>query len=301
MHNTQKYEKIMEIYRKDERVRNFILEFFKTRKGVRCISFQDKLRSAYWRYGWNEQKALTGLNIENFWNRIGDAKGLTSFFYGYIFDDVVTNPNVYHWEYVKDDNGDILVDNHGKKKIKILHDYDIIGDSIVFEIDAPKAKKGHYNIGGKVDIFDKNYYSLFMWVKTKVEQELDRLGIKYNCLFSGNGIYIIIQSIYFEEHNIDLEKMRNIKQNMFEKVQPFVVNKKSSVPAIDIRDIGWALYFKSPFTFHEIADRMVIPVSKGYINREWLDNATDINSKYVISSDNITDILKRCKWDVEIW
>jgi hypothetical protein len=299
MNNIMKYQKLTELYRRDERVRDFILDFFKTRKGIRCVSFQDKTRGIHFRYGWNEQKALSGLDIENFWMRERNANGMAMFFYEYIFDPYVTDPQYNHWVYVKGSDGNVVTYSNGRKKIAILHDYYIIGSSIVFEIDAPQTKNGSGS-GDKVDIFDPKYYPLFMWVKKRVEQELDRKGVIYNSLFSGNGIYIICESAFFNEiEDMNLVKFRETKHNMFEKIQPFGV--RGNNPSIDTRDIGWATYYKTPFTFHETRDRMVIPISRGYINKEWLDHVTNINTEYVTSEANISDILKRCEWEKDIW
>lgn len=317
MNNIVKYQKLTELYRRDDRVRDFIIDFFKTKKdkndkvSVRCVSFQDKVRGLHYRYGWNEQKALVGLDIENFWKRVGSAKGMAMFFYEYLFDPYVTDSEYNHWEYVRESDGNIVIDSNGKRKIRILHNYDIIGSSIVFEIDAPSDKEnggGSGYSGNKIDIFDKKYYSLFMWTKKRVEQKLELLGARYNCLFSGNGIYIIIESAFFNEfENMDLIKFRKIKQYMFEDIQPFVTkNMRGSGghPIIDLRDIGWATYFKVPFTFHETRDRMVIPIGKGHIDREWLDHVTNFNGadEYdIISDENISDILKNCEWEFGIW
>jgi hypothetical protein len=310
MNNFDKYKLITELYRRDERVKNFILSFFKTRRGVRCSCFQDKSRGVHYRYFYNEQKALGKLTFDNFWDRVGNAKGMAIFFYEYIFDEWATDPGVNHWEYVIDDNGDIVVDNKGKPKVRIFHNDSIIGSSIVFEIDAPSVpsvdkddRVEEMKNSGKIDFFDSRYYEEFMWVKARVEQKLDMLGAKYNCLFSGNGIYIIVETAYFDEiENMNLYKMRKTKQNMFSQIQPFPPDSnKKGHPVIDLRDIGWALYFKVPFSFHETRDRMVIPISKGYINREWLDRVTDMNYEYAMTKENIDDILGKCGWIFDIW
>lgn len=299
MNNLDKWKKMTDLYRKDERVRDFILNFFQTRKGIRCACFQDGTRGIYWRFGWNEQKALTGIDIENFWRRIGAAKGLAIFFYTYIFDDIVTDPGIYHWEYEKNNKGEYILKADGSKKVIILHDYDVIGGNIAFDIDIPHIK----GVNRKNDFFNKKWYEEIMWVKCRVEQIFDRMGVKYNCIFSGNGIYLVTESTFFDELksqglDMDLSKFKRTSVNMREKMQPF---PGGGHPVIDLRDIGWATYLKIPWTFHESRNRMSIPISKGYIYRNWLQTVTNLNEKYTLSKANIDDILERCKWVNNIW
>lgn len=310
MDNIIKYQKILQLYKSDQRVVDFIINFFKVRRGVRCVAFQDKTIGTYYRYGHNNQKTLTTLTSDNFIQKQESAKGLATFFYEYIFARIVMNANARHFTYKTDpDTGKYVIDKDGKLVIEIIHNDHIIGSSITLDIDAPRNIQGY-----KIDCLDKKYYEDFMYTKYKIERSLDTLNIQYNWMFSGNGFYCIIESMYFDEDNYEsLQIFRKTKRNLINDIQPLTNQfkklkidgrvKQISIPPfrpiIDINDKGWANYHKIPFTFHERKPRMTIPLSKGYIERDWLKLVIDI--AYTTEYDVVTDILNKCGWDFNIW
>lgn len=280
---------MLQLYKSDQRVVDFITQFFKVRRGVRCVSFQNRLTKTFWRYGYHKQKALTTLTTDNFMQKQESAKGLATFFYEPIFDPIVMNPGVVHYKYMTDTNtGKYIRDKKGKPKLEILHNQKVIGLSMIFEIDCPASKTG-----SKLNMFDTKMYDEVMELKLHVEKELDDVETEYGEIFSGNGFYFKTKIFYCDEEEMNYQELRDIRQDIIDDMQLFVNTEDKPYPVIDSRDLGWANYFKIPFTFHEIKDILTIPVQKGYIDREWLYNATNLNLDSTLSKENITNILDR--------
>lgn len=269
MKNIDKHYKMMELYKNDNRVVNWILQFFDVKRQgvVRARAFQDKTRRIYYRYGWALQENLVGLEKTYFLQQVDNAKAAI-FYYEYIF-----NNRVSQWDVKKESHND-----------------NIVGITMTFEIDVP--------IKG-VNIFSDRYWDDFMFQKYKIEKELERQGEEWNCLFSGNGIYIICESRYIDEEGIrKLQELRDIRKRIIDRLT--LTSSNGGIfgrPVIDARDLGWANYFKAPFTYHETIDRFTFPIKKGNIDRKWLQSICDINS---IDKDKIIEILNECKWR-KIW
>lgn len=272
MENLTKHTKMLNLYRNDDRVKEFILKFFNVRTGIRARAFQDKSKKLYYRYGWKGQENLVPLTGAYFFQQIENAKAAI-FFYEYLFDDRVTKRDI-------------------KKDEIVGHNDKITGATFVFEIDMPRDEDNK-----KYDFFD--HFSKIMVVKRRVEIELKQRKIEYNCVFSGNGIYIIIESLYLKDVNKDVYWLRGLRRS-YVKMLNRVTYVTKPIPVVDDRELGWANYFKIPFTFHESRDRMTIPISKGYIDKEWLDKATNLSNDYCMTKENITDIIQKSKW-VKIW
>lgn len=275
MDNIAKHNKMMDLYKSNNGVEDWILKFYSVRRPgvVRTRAFQDKTRRIYYRYGWALQENLAGLTKGNFLQQINNAK-VALFFYEYLF-----NKKVLAFDATKDKHND-----------------NIVGTTMTFEIDVPFK-------GAGVDLFSNRYWDDFNYQKYVIEKELEKGGEEWNCIFSGNGAYIVSQSRYMDEEDINgLQELRDIRKTIIEKLS-LVSSGRWGRPVIDSRDLGWANYFKAPFTYHETRDRFTFPIKKGNIDRKWLQDMCDINNICGDDTDSkgkIAEILRECKWK-SIW
>lgn len=288
MDHKTKAAKLNELYSTDSRIKDFILKFFNTRKGVRCVAFQYAPDKTFWRYFYPKAKKLGTLNEKNFQERMNLATeaGAATFFYEYIFDEIVLMYGTKNYIYETDDKGQYILDDSGRTIEKILHNDRIIGSTITIDVDAPRDKLGY-----RINMFNRKYYDDFMYAKYRIEKTLDNLGIKYNIVFSGNGIYFVLKSMFFDEKGYTLPEFRETRANLLNDIQPLMGYLR---PTIDLLDLGWANYHKIPWTFHETRPRFTIPLPSGYIDWKWLNTVTDIG--YVTDQNIINEILEQSEW-----
>lgn len=291
MDHLSKAAKLNELYSTDSRIKDFILKFFKVRKGVRCVAFQYAPDKIFWRYRNPTTKGLGTLDNNNFQRRMDLATdaGVATFFYEYIFDEIVLMYPTKNFIYETDSKGQYILEDNGRTRVRILHNDRIIGSSITIDVDAPRNKLGY-----RINMLDRKYYEDFMYVKYRIEKALDNLGVKYNIVFSGNGIYFILKSIFLDEDEYTLQEFQETKWNLLVDIQPLTTSKNCPRPMIDLGDISWASYHKIPWTFHESRPRLTIPLSPGYIDWKWLNTVTDIG--YVTDQNIINEILKQAEW-----
>ena len=273
------HSKMVEYYRQNEQVKNFIIKFFKVRKGFRARVIQNYAEDKIVRYQ-GYHKHIGTVDTDNFWDQM-DISG-TLFFYEMIFNKERADRR-----------------NIGSHKLKL--ELSTIGSSTVFDIDAPSVD------GHKVDFFE--IWEEFDHAKAIVEKELQELGIKYNCMFSGNGIYVICQSMYFDEMKImkdlddDFTKMDLYNDTITRMILD--INKKLEMDGlkvgIDSSGKHWAKYHKVPFTYQHYRERISIPIERGKIWIEQLKCASNANNFFKgIALANINSITLNADWK-NIW
>lgn len=282
--------RMVEYYKQNDQVKNFIIKFFKVRKGIRARVIQDyTTKGKVIRYYWLTNNLAT-IDDNNFWYET-DKKG-TLFFYEMIFDERTAGKMLGNLPF-KSKSG-IYYGDH-----KLRLESSAIGASTVFDIDAPNVDNR------KVNFFD--IWEEFDQTKAIIEQELQELGINFNCMFSGNGIYVICESMYFDE----IEKMKGIekdfaKMDMYnDSIDAIIkdINKKLEMDGlkvgIDSIAKHWAKYQKVPFTYQPYRERISIPIPKGKIDINWLKQVSD--AKIFLDSNNVANsAIKIADWK-DIW
>lgn len=307
-------EKMVDFYMKDPDVKKFILDFFKLKNkekegkrggGVRSRTIHN-MRDGWAPYIYGMPKEMgicfTDINKTNFWFQMGMPG--TMHFREWIYDDIVK------------------ICDPGKTEGYEFEEYRI-GISLVLDIDAPTvivsetgyAGYGTSGAGGvsvtekKVDFFDEIYFDDFNRAKILVEKEVEELGLDFNCMFSGNGVYLILESIYpkkIEELRTmgKIDEINNYWDVMYAsciKINIFDINiileEEGILCRLDERWKAWSLYHKSPWTYHGKLDRLSIPIERGKMDRDWMNLNTDLNR---LDEIDTKEIIRKAKWK-EIW
>jgi len=171
-----------------------------------------------------------------------------------------------------------------------------VGINAIIEIDSPykTEKEG----SPRLDIMD--FIPELNKTLSIIIKRLDELGEEYYILFSGNGVYIILEGYYPRLDN-EIERLQDYKDNfinLFENLQKDGFGNPLKVH-IDNSGAPWNDYMKIPFTFHEKKPRMSIPLSKEEIDGKWLRQVSDVNN---IMNDYsiINEIIKKANWE-KLW
>lgn len=294
-------------------VKKFILEFFKTRHGKKCrvrdiigwdpFYYLDKY-DAIRLYSnqddvvnYRKRANLTDINIHNIDSNL--YYGDINFHLEYIFSNEIETDRIIY----------------GEEHTSLIADH-IIGLTPVFDIDSPGIIKedGTEDRKNRVDFFSVvPYFNDYIAVVCK---ELTNRGIDYRQVFSGNGVHIVGQAYYPEEHGHDREKVfefndkfvtliKNINHRL--KVQNNNVNINTDLNvytylSADKRSKSWNRFYKIPFSFHASRNRISIPLNKGTIDAEWLKRVTSLDN--IRKDSSIIDEILKCtenEWSKNIW
>jgi len=298
------HDRIIDFYKKNPEVVKFILDFFKLKKGKKGVRSrvvhnmrEGRVPIIYCQYG---LICFTDINRENLW-RLTREVGTIHF---------------REWAY------DEIVRKVDRSKIEGYEfEEHRMGVSVVLDIDAPTFITGNKEV--KVDFFGiengNDYFDDFQKAKRIIEKELDELGLEYNCLFSGNGIYLIIESDYpkkLDELLADTYINKTMNTDEVSKINEFwdveyvskiranivdinrILYENGVLCSIDPRWKAWSVYHKIPFTYHGSKDRLSIPICKGDMNKEWMDYVTNLDN---LDKINVSEIIKRANWRTDIW
>lgn len=254
---------------------NFIKNYFNVKKGVRCIAghyreYPKKGRCQYENFE-NKTRMITIPHIES---KKFDA--LIEFNCVHSFMRIF-HKSVLEWMDIKDYLPTIRNSS--------------IGMNAILEIDTPYISLKEKS--PRVDFFDCiNDINNIIKI---IDKELENLNEKYNMMFSGNGLYFILEGYYNEDSFMDYKE--NFI-NLFENMQKNGLGDKLKVH-IDNKGAPWNDYMKIPFTFHERKPRITVPLPKGDINIEWLKRVSNIDN---VMNDYsiITEIIKTAKWE-KLW
>lgn len=258
---------------------DFINNYFKVKKGARCIvghikdMYKLRRQPTYRIYQDNKCRALTLPDtLTRKYNSL--AEFWTAHSYMYTFDK-----RVLDWT-------DLSI------KREIMK-YSLEGINAVIEIDSPEEPDSEK--AKRTNFFD--YIPEFNAVINRLDKILTELGEDYNIQFSGNGIYIILEGYYEDNLQDYVDNFVNLLDNLREKENLGDLLKVH----VDNKAAPWNDYFKIPFTFHEKRPRMSIPLQKGEIDKEWLDAVSNINS--IMNDYNTTnnykvidEIIKKANW-----
>lgn len=277
MNNLEQWQYERTNFYENSKAHDFIKDYFNVKNGVRCIVghikdiYLKNKSPTYYKYENNNCRAMT---IPDYHNK--NYQALTEFWcihsLMYIF-----NPIVLDW-----------MDSLNHKKI--ITD-NIVGLNAVIEIDSPEEPNS--DKAKRTSFFD--YINEFNTTINHIDKKLENIGENYNIMFSGNGIYIILEGYY--ENNL-----RDYVLNFINLVDVMKEDEglgNNLKVHVDNKSAPWNDYFKLPFTFHEKRPRISIPLPKGEIQKDWLDNVTSTNN--VLNDYTIIDeIIKNCEWK-KIW
>ena len=281
-------------------VTNYIQEFFNTSKFQRprvrysvdrkCVSYFDVKA-----FQENKTKKFVAINKDNILSEL--AQG-TSHFYTHIFDDdclINGLSNYDNWDY----KGFVY-------NFKEYAESNIKGITYVVDIDSPRV---YPNIAGNTERYDFfQYINSFDEATKLVAEQLDDIT-EYNCMFSGNGFYFILESEYGSPEDINTYKL--LIEERLNKVDEYL--KEMNIPIIiGAKMEGWSRYYKFPFVFHRSRPRISIPLNNnqiGHINEQWLNQVTNtsniikfnsIDNEYNIDVGILKEIINKANWS-KIW
>lgn len=170
------------------------------------------------------------------------------------------------------------------------------GINAILEIDSPyeSLEKG----AKRLDIID--CIPELNSVINKIDKILEDRGEDYIILFSGNGIYIILEGYYPRLDN-NLGNLVTYKENFVNLFDSLKLTELCSDLRIHIdnKSAPWNDYMKIPFTFHEKLPRISIPLPKEEIIKEDLEYYSSVQN--VMNDYSLIDkIISKAKWE-KLW
>ncbi len=304
----------IEWYRNNPEVVDFICDFFEIKKknkgykgekgeaGIRTRVIQDiyNKREPIHYCSW-DKKCLIGINKDNFWQQI-------------------KIPGVLHFREVIYDKECLRILDKSKGEYEGYEfEENRIGISVCFDIDAPHVEISD-DKGGKREIKGNifNYWDDFNRAKTVAEKELEETGKDWNCIWSGNGAYLVMESWYAP---FDDTGKNGIKVGTGDKNNYFWDVKIASKIMATFRDINlifkdkgirchideiwkfWSIYHKSPFVVHGMRDVLSIPIPKGELDMGQMKKNTITGVRgdgSRLEEIDIGSIINECGWK-KIW
>lgn len=180
-----------------------------------------------------------------------------------------------------------LFEYHNEKITLNLARTAAIGINAVIELDSPDDPNS--DKAKRLSFFD--YINEFNIAISHIDKTLTNLTTDYNLMFSGNGIYIILEGYYednledYKENFINLLDTLKEKEELGDKLKVHIDNWKAP----------WNDYFKIPFTFHDSRKRISIPLPKKELDGEWINRVS--NSDNIINDYNtIDEIIQKANW-----
>lgn len=166
-----------------------------------------------------------------------------------------------------------------------------VGINAIIDLDSPDDP--NIDKAKRLTFFDHNQQ--FDDAINIIDKKLDELGENYNLMFSGNGIYVMLEGYYEDNFLQYRDDVINLVDDLKENHD---LDNKNKVH-IDNKSFAWSFYYKIPFTFHDKRDRISIPLPKGEIDIEWLNevsNSNNILNDYTL----VSKITKKSNWN-KIW
>ena len=241
----------------NEMARQFVREHFKSEQGVKCIM------------GWPWRGEANGtpkhVGYPKSWFKMRSIED----------NDFVKFRTLHMFSYVFGD----LEDSNKEGWYPQEH---IKGVGSVIDVDSPNdGKRGRLDClmnNGAINKMEK--------VRLVIREELIDWGLWDNCkmLFSGNGIYFILEDQYGSTDELNL-----YSSDFIEMCKD--VNWKSGMNLVDIdSSYAWNKYFKVPFTFHWKHNRLSIPLNKDVvIDRQYLKDNCALDC-------NVSKVMRDSKW-----
>lgn len=183
-------------------------------------------------------------------------------------------------------NGDIILVG-GKPKVDTNN---ILGVEILFDLDIIDYYKSQGMTFFNMKIFNQ-YLKAIEIIQNFIEEFW---CVEYKMGFSGNGIYIILPSFLFKEHNFTFDSFSTYfadKRNEINK--RFIENKIDKI--VLEKKYGWNRYFKVLGTFHLKHERLSIPLNfNESLDYDWMKEMTNIDVG--LESNISKEILRKSNW-----
>lgn len=278
---------VIELWQKDRisfyhksGVLNFIENFFDVKKGIRCVVGHEK-----------DMYRLKHEPSYRLWEN-GKCRGYTlpdpiSRKYDILRDYWCVHSLMYTFD------KSVLTWNDASNSKSMFRDRRV-GLNAVIELDSPDDPSS--DKAKRLTFFD--HIAEFDSVISKIDKILENETTEYNLMFSGNGIYVMLEGYYgedlleegcFKQNFSNLLDTLKEKEGLGDKMRVHVDNAKAP----------WNDYFKICFTFHETRPRISIPLPKGKLDGKWIDKVSNVNN--VMNDYSIIDeIIKKAEWK-KIW
>lgn len=180
------------------------------------------------------------------------------------------------------DLGDTGVRNIIEKGGKSIADVrKIIGCTPIIDLDIKKHFK-EVGENGETGFFNKEIFNEYCKAVEIVREymSVEWPGVNWRLGFSGNGLYVILEKLIFEDVGFGYGIWLVYWKQKREKLEKML--KSNGVIRIGVeKKYGWNRYFKAMGTFHLDKDRIAIPLNKDIDLAEfydWLKYHTDINN-----------------------
>lgn len=258
----QTHKKMLKLYKESPIIMKLIKDSFKTLKGVRPIAIQKRFPRFIQPLVWYPKVSNQMLNIGKFNLELLEKNYGQIHFFETIFDEKILDEELINKEILEARKiHEEVYENKGVAPIRaMVYNTHIIGITYVFDIDAPvMGENGENGDKRKVDCFE--IWDRFMFIKTKIEWYLDGLGLKYKCIFSGNGIYVVVEECYFKSVDRYVEFIREMQKIVFH-INNWIdqyYKYKGPYPRIDDKGKSWWNYVKTIFTYDTKTDRLTFP------------------------------------------
>jgi len=265
-------EKRIDFYQNSKSL-EFIKNYFDVKKGIRLVACHNKNGETIRNINDYQTLQLRPLTLPDYttgkYNILKDFWCVHSLMY--TFDNKMAD-----WMKIKDHT--ITLENNR------------VGINAVIDLDTPDDPES--DKAKRLTFFD--HIQQFNNTINIIDKKLDEECQDYNLMFSGNGIYFILNGYYGD----NLLTYRDNFVNTIDNLKENGLDDKLKVH-IDNKSAAWSVYTKIPFTFHTSKDRISIPLPKGEIDGRWLNevsNSNNIMNDYTI----VNEIIKKSNWN-KIW
>jgi len=263
---------LCKFYKNNPNAIKFITDFFVTDKGIRPRSYYKwKYNNKFYPMGYPSQfSQMININPKNYKSEL--RLGKTQHFFVYIFDEGVT-----------------------KLTTSAKIDKCVIGFTPVIEIDSidiGDTQERYDCFGSKSKLVIKHFNLVNQVVKDELA-EIDEWN-KTKMLFSGNGIYYILETFYSSRKKVDEYSSKLVE--MMNDINVIAAKKKIKT-LVDFTDtLPWNDFFKIPFTLHYKYDRLSIPLNKDEkISKQYLEKYSNI--EYLTKNETETNyVIKNSGW-----
>ncbi|MFW6016329.1 MAG: hypothetical protein ACOCRK_07805 [bacterium] len=126
------------------------------------------------------------------------------------------------------------------------------------------------SVEGRKDFLNDKVFEDFSVYNDYLIEELDKKGLNFWKMSSGNGLYFIIEPFEFD----DVEELRKFKQGFADfndDMRDYLTSLKY-VKNDAIKFMGWQSYFKCPFSLHKDFDRFALPLpAKEELDKDYIE------------------------------
>lgn len=151
----------------------------------------------------------------------------------------------------------------------------ILGAYPTYDLDIRKESKKEGKTFFTHEVFNEYLKTIDIMHKFMVDEWSD---VEWKLAFSGNGLYIIMEKLIYNDYNINDETFQESWINSIKKIE-HILKKNKIKNIVPEEKYGWQRYFKAIGTFHLSKERVSIPLNKDeQIDYKWIDEMTKIEN-----------------------